>query len=315
MSRSEPSPFHPDLRRPAAVLSVRGVGPRMLELRRRLDDALQVALRRERRPGPVEAESLGAVSVRVHRPPEGTPTPFRALLWMHGGGYVVGSAADDDELCRIVAADLGVLVAAVEYRLAPAHPFPVPLEDCYDALVWLASHRDVDEHRIAVGGASAGGGLATALALLARDRGDVTPVFQLLSYPMIDDRTVLRNDLDERHFRLWNSENNRFGWQSYLGMAPGTAAVPPLAAPARCADLAALPPAWIGVGTIDLFYDEDLAYANQLREAGVPCTVETVDGAFHGFDGACPRAPVTRRFRASQIRALAGALGGAAGLS
>ncbi len=295
------SAFHPDLRRLAAVLPRRAVGPRLLPVAR--------ALRRVealRRPGPgVDVEALGAISVRVHRPPSRASAPFPAVLWIHGGGYVIGSAGQDDAVCRHLAEELGALVAAVDYRLAPEHPFPVPLHDCHDALVWLAERGDVDAERVAIAGASAGGGLAAALALLARDRGEVRPAFQLLTYPMLDDRTTLRTDIDERDFRLWNNEANRFGWRSYTGQEPGSPGVDPLAAPARSEDLAGLPPAWIGVGSLDLFLDEDLAYADRLRGAGVPCDVHVVEGAFHGFDVVRPRASVTDRFRAAQVDALA----------
>jgi acetyl esterase/lipase len=250
--------------------------------------------------------------MRLHRPPPGTTAQYPGLLWIHGGGYIVGSAAQDDALCRAIADRLGILVAAVDYRLAPEHPFPVPLHDCHDALVWLARRPDVDDTRIAIGGASAGGGLAAALALLARQRADVTPAFQLLSYPMLDDRTVLRDDIDERGFRLWNTRANRFGWQSYLGAVPGSPEISGLAAPARHEDLAALPPAWIGVGTLDLFHGEAVIYAERLRSAGVACDLEIVSGAFHGFDTVRPNASITRQFRAAQIRALVRALGNAA---
>jgi acetyl esterase/lipase len=167
---------------------------------------------------------------------------------------------------------------------------------------------DVNSNRIAIGGASAGGGLAAALALLARERGMVHPVFQLLSYPMLDDRTVLRTDIDERYFRLWNSRANAFGWRSYLNCEPGSPEVTALAAPARNDDSSRLPPAWIGVGTCDLFYDEDLTYAQQLKAAGIPCETHIVDGAFHGFDSVRPRAAITSRYRDAQIRTLAAAL-------
>jgi acetyl esterase/lipase len=207
----------------------------------------------------------------LHHPPVGTPAPYPALLWIHGGGYVIGTAAQDDPLCRLIAERLGVLVAAVDYRLAPEHPFPAPLDDCYDALTWLTARTNVDAHRVAIGGASAGGGLAAALALLTRDRGEIQLALQLVSYPMLDDRTALRTDVDERNFRLWNCKANRFGWQSYLGAAPGTGAIAGLAAPARHQDLSGLPPAWVGVGTLDLFYNEDIAYAERLRAAGVDC--------------------------------------------
>ena len=207
-----------------------------------------------------------------------------AMLWIHGGGYVMGNAAQDDALCRHFAETLGIVVAAVDYRLAPEAQFPVPFQDCYDGLTWLADRNYVDATRLAVGGASAGGGLAAALALLARDRGSLPLALQLLAYPMLDDRTACRTGIDERNFRLWNNRSNRFGWQSYTGSAPGSPGVSPLASPARSEDLAGLPPAWIGVGTLDLFHDEDVAYAGRLEAAGVSCTLDVVPGAFHGFD-------------------------------
>ncbi|WP_312182041.1 alpha/beta hydrolase fold domain-containing protein, partial [Arthrobacter sp.] len=150
---------------------------------------------------------------------------------------------------------------------------------------------------------SAGAGLAAALALLARDRGGIRPVFQLLVYPMLDDRTVLR-EVDERSLRLWNQRSNRFGWRSYVGPAAGSDGVPALAARARHPDLAGLPPAWIGVGTNDLFHDEDVAYAKRLADAGVECALEVVPGAYHGFEGREPRAQVSRDFVNSQLVAL-----------
>ncbi len=252
-------------------------------------------------------ETVGAVAVRVHRPPGGGPRP--AMLWIHGGGYVMGTAAQNDAVCRYFASALDIVVAAVDYRLAPESPFPLPLHDCHDALSWLAGRPDVDPHRIAVGGASAGGGLAAAVALLARERGEVELAFQLLVYPMLDDRTATRTDIDERHLRLWNNKANRFGWQSYTGLPPGSPGVTGLAAPSRHGDLSGLPPAWIGVGTLDLFHDEDVAYAGRLESAGVPCRLDEVDGAFHGFDAIRPKSGVARAFRAAQVAAVSDALG------
>ena len=301
--------FHPDLRGVAPFLPRRAVGPRLLPIARALG-----SVERLRRPGPgIEVVRSGPISLRLHHPRAGAAAPAGprpAVLWIHGGGFVIGTAAQDDAVCRHLADRLGALVAAVDYRLAPEHQFPAPLLDCHDALVWLAGRADVDADRVAIGGASAGGGLAAALALLARDRGQVRPAFQLLSYPMLDDRTASRPDGDERHLRLWNNESNRFGWGAYLGVEPGSAGVDPLAAPARHDDLAGVPPTWIGVGTIDLFHDEDLAYAERLRAAGVPCEVLVVDGAFHGFDSIRPRAGISREFRAAQARALAPSLAG-----
>jgi acetyl esterase/lipase len=217
---------------------------------------------------------------------------------------VLGTAARDDPVCRQFAAEAGVLVASVEYRLAPEHPFPAPLEDCYAALKWLASRPNVDSARIAIGGSSAGGGLAAALAILAHERGEVPVAFQLLVYPMLDDRTAKRDDLDESRFRMWNNKANRFGWQAYIGREPGRDDIPGLAAPARYQDLSGLPPAWVGVGTLDLFFDEDVAFAERLRAAGVECEFVAVTGAFHGFDYLVGGSPVARDFRASQVRAL-----------
>ncbi|TGD89853.1 alpha/beta hydrolase [Mycolicibacterium sp. CH28] len=237
------------------------------------------------------------IGVRLYRP-AGAADPTPALLWIHGGGYVIGTAAQDDALCRRFVERLGITVASVDYRLAPEHPYPTPLEDCYTALAWLADLPGVDGDRVAIGGASAGGGLAAALALLARDRAGVHPVFQLLVYPMLDDRSV-GTHLDDPGHRLWNATSNRFGWTSYLGGAD-----PNVAVPARRTDLAGLPPAWLGVGTLDLFHDEDLDYAARLQAAGVPCEVHVVPGAFHGFDGLAPKADISTAFFDSQCASL-----------
>jgi acetyl esterase/lipase len=254
-------------------------------------------------PGP---EGAPPVRVRLYRP-QGAVGPVPALLWLHGGGFVVGAPEQDEASSLALARGLGLVVAAVQYRLAPANPFPAPLEDCYAALRWLhaqAGRLGIAPGRIAIGGASAGGGLAAGLALLAHDRKEVPVAFQLLVYPMLDDATVTRADLDASSMRLWTPESNRFGWRAYLGKEPGSADVEPYAAPARRKDLSSLPPAWIGVGTFDLFHDEDLAYAKRLRLAGVPCEVLTVPGAYHGFDAISPKATVVREFRLSFTEAL-----------
>ena len=185
------------------------------------------------------------------------------------------------------------------------------LDDAYSALTWLHGRADelgIAPDRIAIGGASAGAGLAAGLVLFARDRGEVPIAFQLLIYPMLDDRTTGRADIDEASLRLWNTRSNRFGWTAYLGRAPGGEGVADYAAPARLQQLAGLPPAWIGVGTCDLFHDEDVAYARRLGEAGVPCTLEVVRGAFHGFDVVGRKAQVVRDFRESYRTAMRQAL-------
>ena len=272
------------------------VGPRSLRLIRKLS-----ALQQGKTPDGVEVLTLSSgVGVRLHRP-VGVDQPGPALLWLHGGGYIIGTAQQDDALCRRFTRELGITVAAVDYRLAPEHPYPAPLEDCYAALTWLARLPAVDPARVAIGGASAGGGLAAALALLAHDRGEVTPALQLLAYPMLDDRSG--SGPDNPKYRLWSPKSNRFGWKAYLGTAD-----PKVAVPARRDDLGGLPPAWIGVGTNDLFHDEDVDYAGRLTAAGVPCRVEVVNGAFHGFDQMVPKAGVSQSFFASQCASLRTAL-------
>jgi acetyl esterase/lipase len=288
--------FHPDLRRAARLAPRSFIGPRSLRLIRTLSDLV-----RAKTPDGVEVLTLGSgVGVRLHRP-VGVDQPGPALLWIHGGGYVMGTAKQDDALCHRFVRELGITVAAVDYRVAPEHPYPTPLEDCYSALTWLAALPAIDPARVAIGGASAGGGLAAALALLARDRGELTPTLQLLAYPMLDDRssTAPKN----LNYRLWSPKSNQFGWAAYLGNAD-----PQTAVPARRDDLSGLPPAWIGVGTQDLFHDEDLAYAERLTAAGVPCQVEVVPGAFHGFDQVVPKAAVSQSFFASQCASLRTAL-------
>lgn len=287
------SGFHPDLRKAARFIPRGGIGPRTLPVLQTL-----VGLQGRRTPRGVEMLDLpSGARIRVFRPQSPPAEPGPALLWIHGGGYVMGSAAQDDRLCRRFSAELGATVASVDYRLAPQNPYPAGLEDCWAALTLLAGLAGVDPARVAIGGASAGGGLTAALAQLAADRGEVKPVLQLLVYPMLDDRSAALPP--NRGYRLWNPRSNLFGWTSYLGGAD-----PQVAVPARRADLSGLAPAWIGVGTLDLFHDEDLAYAERLRQAGVPCEVETVPGAFHGFDLLMTKAPVSRAFFAAQCASL-----------
>ncbi|WNG20375.1 alpha/beta hydrolase [Cystobacter fuscus] len=315
------NPFHPDLQRAARLIPnvtmsqpVLAVMRFLTRLQRTPRVPEDVAVEDVRVPG-----SAGAppVRVRTYRP-RTVQGPTPALLWIHGGGYVIGRPEQDDVLCVEFARELGILVASVDYRLAPEHPFPAPLEDCYAALRWLfaqAGVLGVLSERIAIGGASAGGGLTAALAQLAHDRGEVRPAFQLLVYPMLDDRTTTRTDIDGTSHRAWNQGSNVFGWRSYLGREPGGAQVPAHAAPARREELSGLPPAWLGVGTCDLFHDEDLAYARRLDAAGVPCDVAVVPGAFHGFDVITRGAGVARDFRGVYTAALRRALFPAPGVA
>jgi len=196
---------------------------------------------------------------------------------------------------------------SVEYRLAPEHPFPAPVEDCYAVLKWLATHATelgVEQNRIAIGGASAGGGLAAGLALLARDRAEVNVAFQLLIYPMIDDRNVAQANETVPDTLLWSRENNLIGWQSYLGGEPGGEDVPAYAAAFRATDLTGLPPTYIPVGELDLFLHENIAYAQRLLQAGVPTELHVYPGAYHGFDIFAPNSDVGQRFTADRNHVL-----------
>lgn len=255
-------------------------------------------------------DSAHPIRLRVYRP-KSVLSPAPVLIWFHGGGYVMGAVEMEDAMLSQFAQELGILAVSVDYRLAPDHPFPAPLDDCYAALKWVREHAvelSVDPARIAVGGESAGGGLAAALVQLALDRGEVKPVFQLLVYPMLDDRTVLRPDPPHKDFLTWSLGSNCFGWESYLGQPCGLDRAPAYSAAARREDITGLPPAWIGVGTLDLFYEEDAAYARKLKDCGVGCEVEVIQGAFHGFDVLDPDLQVVKDFRSAEIAALRKAL-------
>jgi len=246
------------------------------------------------------------IRLRVYKPkPMTTPAPV--LAWMHGGGFIIGAPEQNDRYIFDLASELGIVVVSIDYRLAPQNPFSIPLDDCYAALQWIHAHPQllgIDPQRIAIGGASAGGGLAATLAQMAHDRGEVPVVFQLLIYPMLDDRTALRTDIPHAELMTWDQKSNRFGWECYLHQAAGLEVAPPYAVAARRKDLMGLPPTWIGVGTLDLFYDEDLAYAQKLNEAGIECEVRVIPGAFHGFDAFDDDLPIIRDFRKSQMLAL-----------
>jgi acetyl esterase/lipase len=251
-------------------------------------------------------DSERSVMLRIYQP-ERVSKPVPVLLWMHGGGLVIGNAKMDDVYVLKFVKDLSIVVVSVDYRLAPDHPYPAALDDCYLALRWIqtqAARLQVDTDRIAVGGASAGGGLAASLAQLAHDRGGVSPVFQLLTYPMLDDRSALRSDLAYADLMIWTPKDNRFGWESYLRRPIGSDTTPPYAVPARRQDLTGLPPAWIGVGTLDLFYEEAVAYSERLNRCGSECELNVVNGAFHGFDIVDRNVTLARHFRDAQVAAL-----------
>lgn len=257
----------------------------------------------------VEVREMMAGSVRVLvYEPAGRPHPTGAVVWMHGGGLMLGRAENAHERCSTLARDLGVLAVGVDYRLAPEEQFPAALDDCMAALRWVhaeATALGVDPARIAVGGDSAGGGLAACLAQRAHDES-IPVALQVLIYPMLDDRTGLGGD--RRGIRgplTWTPTSNRSGWSAYLGHPAGENEERPYAVAARRADLSGLAPAWIGVGEFDLFHDEDVEYARRLRDAGVDCELVTVPGMYHGADGVQPSPPSMKAFLGSATEALA----------
>ncbi len=259
-------------------------------------------------PGP---EGDPEVMVRVYKP-SGAEDALPGLLWIHGGGMVLGNVDMDDINCKAKVATIGCAVASVEYRLAPEHPHPAPVEDCFAALRWFVANAEslgVDPARIAVGGASAGGGLAAALALLARDRG-VSVIYQHLIFPMLDDRNVTASSHYVRHPKVWNRDANIAGWTALLGKPAGSDDVSPYAAPARADDLSGLPPAFMIVGDLDLFLDEDVDYAMRLSRAGVPTEFHLMPGAIHGTNLFLPDAPVSKRWHTIEHQALSAALFG-----
>lgn len=235
-------------------------------------------------PGPPEAPP---VRVMVYRP-RGVTAPLPAYLHLHGGGFVVGKPESFADFSERFASELGCLVVSVDYRKAPETRFPGALEDCYAALRWLheqAGALGIDPRRICIGGESAGGGLAAGLALLARDRAQLPIAYQLLIYPVLDDRTGTQADTNPHTGEfIWTRESNRFAWSCLLGHPPGGEGVSPYAAPARAEDLRGLPPAFISVGSLDLFLDENIAYATRLLRAGVPTELHVYPGAVHGFE-------------------------------
>lgn len=229
-----------------------------------------------------------------------------AALFFHGGGYIFGHIDQfDGPVSRYVSAS-GVPMLSVEYRRAPEHPYPTPLEDAYAALRWLHDHAaelGVDPDRIGVMGDSAGGGMAAALTILTLERGGPKIARQILLMPMLDDRTTTPDPLIEP-FLIWSYDDSLTAWPALLGAAAGGDRVPATAAPARLEDAAGLPPAYIEVGQLDVFRDEDIAYAAKLSRAGVEVEFHLRPGAPHEFDSIAPESGVARRAIADRVRAL-----------
>ncbi len=236
------------------------------------------------------------VPVRVYRPRTDSSRPRPALVEIHGGGFMLGDIEMMDPWCQRVAAEVDAVVVSVEYRLAPEHPFPAAVEDCYAALAWTAAQAgelDVDADRIGIGGQSAGGGLAAGTALLARDRGGPGLCFQLLEIPELDHRLETPSMRAFTDTPLWNLPNAQWSWRHYLG-GSGDAEVSPYASPAIAKDLAGLPPAYVSTMEFDPLRDEGIEYALRMLQAGVSVELHSYPGTFHG-SGLLPHADASRR--------------------
>jgi acetyl esterase/lipase len=224
------------------------------------------------------------------------------VLWIHGGGMVLGNHKMSVSRLDEYAKDLGLCSVSPEYRLAPEHPAPAAVDDCLAAWRWIldnAEERGWDKKRLIIAGESAGGGIAASLVQRIHDDGGIQPILQFLVYPMLDDRTTLRTDNTGRTYYVWSRANNEFGWRSYLGSQP-TQAVLDAAVPARRQHLSGLPAAWIGVGSNDLFHDEDVAYAKRLQEANVEIKLTVVNGAFHASEALFASEPRSVEFMKTQ---------------
>ena len=218
------------------------------------------------------------------------------LLWIHGGGYAIGLPEQDFRYMEKFAVNFGCICVSPDYRRSIESPYPAALDDCYLALVWLKEHAadyDINPSQIFIGGDSAGGGLAAAVSLYARDKGEVAIAYQMLLYPMIDDRMNTASSMNN-DAPVWNSKSNEASWKLYLGDRYGTSDVPVYAAPAREQNYKNLPPTCAFVGTIEPFYDEPVTYMKNLRKAGVKLCFREYKGCFHAFDQICPRSKVAK---------------------
>ncbi|MCM3677098.1 alpha/beta hydrolase [Peribacillus simplex] len=255
---------------------------------------------------------VGEMLVKIYEPAERNRDKLPAMLWIHGGGYVMGHPDMDDVLCERFVQTAGCVVVSVDYRLAPEHPYPAAIEDCYAGLVWMTDEAEslgIDVNRVAIAGASGGGGLTAALALMVRDKGGPSIIFQMPLYPMLDNRNITPSSHEntENH-ATWNRTNNLAAWSMYLGEGNDDNEISPYAVPSRTENLAGLPPTYTCVGQLDLFRDETIEYVTRLAQAGVDVEFHLYPGCFHCFEVFVPEAEVSQRAIQSYMDAMARAL-------
>nr|MDT0658572.1 alpha/beta hydrolase [Micromonospora sp. DSM 115978] len=311
-----PPPFDPELAAALAVLAeqmpsaitpemipafraARDTMPRLTDDELRRDGTFEIEERAV--PGPAGAPDVSLLICR----PAGATAPLPAVYHTHGGGMIVGDNRTGLPAMLDWAQELGLVVVSVEYRLAPEHPDPAPVQDCYAGLVWTAEHAEelgIDPDRILIAGGSAGGGLAAGVALMARDLGGPALIGQVLICPMIDDRNDTPSSLQMAGLGVWDRTSNDTGWTALLGDRRGGPDVSPYAAPARATDLTGLPPAFIDVGSAETFRDEDVSYATRIWQAGGRAELHVWPGGFHGFDGLAPQAALSQEAQAARLR-------------
>ncbi|MGE7932662.1 alpha/beta hydrolase [Viridibacillus arvi] len=256
--------------------------------------------------------AAGEMLVKIYEPVEENLDKLPAMLWIHGGGYVMGHPDMDDVLCERFVQTAKCVVVSVDYRLAPEHQYPAAIEDCYAGLVWMTNEADslgIDVNRVAIAGASGGGGLTAALAIMARDKGGPSIIFQMPLYPMLDNRNITLSsyEITEDH-ATWNRANNSTAWSMYLGKEYDSNELSPYAVPSRADNLAGLPPTYTCVGQLDLFRDETNEYVTRLALAGVDVEFHLYPGCFHCFEVFVPEAEVSQRASQNYLDAMARAL-------
>lgn len=274
------------------------------------DDTLRrggaVELSERQVPGPVGAPDLTVLIMQPSRADGAAAgaAPRPGVYYIHGGGMVMGDRRTGTAEMASWVEQAGVTVVSVEYRLAPEHPHPAPIDDCYAGLCWMAEHAGelgIDPGRLIITGRSAGGGLAAGTALMARDCGGPALSHQILVCPMLDDRAITPSSHELDHEGVWDQNSNLTGWTALLGDARGGPDVPVYAAPARAQDLAGLPATFIDVGSVETFRDEDLDYAARLSRAGVPVELHLWPGGFHSFDHTAPQAALSQISNATRL--------------
>jgi len=301
-----------DLQEPMTIEDIPARREQLTQLLPADDDALRregsVELSERQIPGPGGAPDL---SVLILRPARGQG-PWPGVYHTHGGGMVMGTNRTGAEEMALWVGEIGAVAVSVEYRLAPEHPHPAPVEDCYAGLVWTAQHAEelgIDPARLIIAGGSAGGGLAAGTALMARDRGGPALTHQILMCPMLDDRGITPSSQELDGEGVWDRTDNLVGWTALLGDACAGPDVSPYAAPARAGDLTGLPATFIDVGSAETFRDEAIDYAARLSRAGVPVEFHLWPGGFHGFDMIAPQSALAQASRATRLGYVRRALG------